>query len=43
MVEFSRAMGCYVWECEWGHSGYDCESAWEAEQQLAGHVCRRTA
>lgn len=39
MIEWSHDAACYVWSCEWGCSGFDCESRDEAVQAYLSHVC----
>lgn len=41
MVEFDRAMACWVWRCEWGHMAFDFEGSDEAREDFLKHDCRR--
>lgn len=38
-VKWSREASCYIWTCIWGCSGFDHESAEEAESAFRWHEC----
>jgi hypothetical protein len=42
MVEFSHTYSCHIWRCEWGHIGFDFESAQEALDDFRKHHCDRS-
>lgn len=42
MVAFSLPYGCWTWECEWGHMGFDFEGSEEARQDFLKHDCKRS-